>query len=209
MPAKQPKQPFVIGLTGGIASGKSTVAENFRELGATIVDTDVIAREVVAPGQPALAEIQASFGDGVIAADGNLDRKAMRSIIFADEAKRKELELILHPRIRQEASRRVSNAKGPYQMVVVPLLVKSPMKSDMQRILVVDCSEEIQIARLLERDTECDEQARRMVASQASRIERLTIADDVILNDDDLAQTRRQVEALHTQYLALAREYSD
>jgi len=191
-----------IGLTGGIASGKSTVADMFADLGATIIDTDLIAREVVEPGRPALDEIRKAFGDDVFTGNGSLDRKAMRAIIFADPTKRQLLESILHPRIRQEASDQAARAKGPYQIVVVPLLVESPMRTSMDRIVVVDCDEKVQLARLLARDAESPEQAQRIIDAQASRADRLAIADDVITNDGDLDETRQQVEWLHARYLA-------
>ena len=127
-----------IGLTGGIASGKSTVADLFRGLGAVIIDTDVIARDVVRPGSPALEEIRSQFGDSFIGADGKLDRRAMRNIVFADSDERAALEAILHPRIRAETLRQAESSGGPYQIVVVPLLAESPLRQNMQRILVVD-----------------------------------------------------------------------
>lgn len=195
-------EPLRIGLTGGIASGKSTVATLFAELGATVIDTDVIAREVVAPGQPALNEIIAHFGNAVIDGDGRLDRAAMRQLIFSNDAARKQLEAITHPRIREETVKQSARAGGSYQLIVVPLLTESPLRSYVDRILVVDCDESIQIERLLARDTESEEQARRILAAQASRADRLAIADDVIRNDGDLTDTRRQVEALHHSYLS-------
>ena len=200
--------PLSVGLTGGIASGKSTVADMFGELGVIVIDTDVIARDIVNPGQPALAEIGETFGAEVITADGSLDRKVMRSIVFAEPGKRKILESILHPRIREEAANQAAAATGPYQIIVVPLLVDSPMRSNMDRILVVDCGEQTQLARLLERDAETAAQAQRMMDAQASRTERLAIADDIIQNEGRLAETRHQVEALHSHYLTLAQERS-
>ena len=197
-------KPLRIGLTGGIASGKSTVADFFAELGATIIDTDVIAREVVAPGQPALEEVRDAFGDTVIDGNGHLDRAVMRQIVFTDGTARRQLENILHPRIRQEALRRAETAGGPYQLLVVPLLVESPLKEQVDRILVVDCSEETQVERLLARDAETEEQARRILAAQSSRAERLAIADDVVHNDVDLHFTESQVRALHFMYLQMA-----
>jgi dephospho-CoA kinase len=193
-----------VGLTGGIASGKSTVADMFADLGIAIVDTDVIAREVVAPGEPALDEIRAAFGDEVVDDHGRLDRKRLRSIVFADESRRELLESILHPRIREEAARRSAAATGPYHIVVVPLLTESPMRDDVDRILVVDCDEEVQLARLLARDAESKDQALRMIAAQASREERLNIGDDIIRNDGTVEETRRQVERLHRKYLSLS-----
>lgn len=196
-------RPLRIGLTGGIASGKSVVADMFAELGAVIIDTDVISREVVMPGQPALDEIRESFGPEVIAADGTLDRPAVRRLIFDDEPLRKELEAILHPRIRDETFQQASEAGGDYQLIVVPLLAESPLKDYVDRILVVDCDEQIQIDRLVERDGESLEQAQRILAAQAGRKERLAIADDVIDNGHTLDETRRQVQDLHGFYVAL------
>lgn len=197
--------PLRIGLTGGIASGKSTVAAMFAELGVPVVDTDVIAREVVEPGTPALDEIRDTFGTGVIAADGSLDRAAMRDLVFADDEARKALESIVHPRIRAETIAQAGTAGGEYQLIVVPLLVESPLRSFVDRVLVVDCSEETQVRRLLERDAGSEGQARRMLAAQASREARLAIADDVIGNEGDLGDTRRQVQQLHENYLEAAR----
>ncbi len=196
--------PPRIGLTGGIASGKTTVANLFAELGAAIIDTDVIAREVVAPGQPALEEIATAFGDEVLQADGSLDRGALRARIFASVEDRRRLEAITHPRIRAETLRQASEAGGPYQLIVVPLLVESPLRDSVDRILVVDCPEETQIERLMARDADSEAQARRILAAQASRSERLAIADDVVRNDGSLEDTRRQVAALHEIYRSLA-----
>lgn len=193
-----------IGLTGGIASGKSTVADFFAALGVPIVDTDVIARDVVEPGMPALDEIRDAFGDDVINDDGSLDRARLRKIVFADAARRMQLESILHPRIRDAAFQQATLASGPYVIIVVPLLFESPMKNAMDRILVVDCSEETQLRRLTERDNESAEQAQRIIAAQASRTERLSIADDVISNDESLTSTRDAVRSLHDYYLSLA-----
>jgi dephospho-CoA kinase len=194
-----------IGLTGGIASGKSLVADLFAARGVPVIDTDAIAREIVEPGQPALAEIAREFGADVIGADGRLDRRRLRELVFRDDARRRALEGILHPRIRRIAGERSRAAGGPYHLVVVPLLAESPMRSEMDRILVVDCSEKTQLERLLRRDAESETQARRMIAAQASRDERLAIADDVIDNDGSLEETERQVEHLHRKYLALAK----
>lgn len=199
-------QPFRIALTGGIASGKSVVADLFAELGVAVIDTDVIAREVVAPGRPALDEIRARFGDGMIAADGSLDRAAMRAAIFADSNARRDLEAILHPRIGAETRRQADAAGGRYQLIVVPLLVGSPLVEFVDRVLVVDCEEDTQIRRLLARDAESIEQARRILAAQAGREERLAIADDVINNDHSLAHLRDQVADLDRQYSRLLRE---
>jgi dephospho-CoA kinase len=195
---------FIVGLTGGIASGKSTIADFFGELGVTVIDTDIVAREVVRPGEPALGEIREAFGHGVIAADGTLDRQAMRQIVFADEEKRRTLESILHPRIREESFVQARSAGGPYVIIAVPLLYESPMSDSMDRILVVDCSEETQIRRLMARDGDSREQACRILATQATREQRLSIADDVIDNDRDLETSRQAVQGLHAQYCRLA-----
>lgn len=193
-----------VGLTGGIASGKSLVADLFAARGVPVIDTDVIAREVVEPGQPALAEIAREFGNEVIDAEGRLDRRKLRDLVFRDDKRRKTLEQILHPRIREVAEERARTAGGAYQVIVVPLLAESPMRASMDRILVVDCSEQTQLERLQRRDSESEAQARRMIAAQATRGERLAIADDVIDNDGSLEQTERQVERLHRKYLDLA-----
>lgn len=199
-----PASRFTVGLTGGIASGKSTIADRFAELGAAVIDTDVIAREVVAPGQPALDEIRAAFGNEVIGTDGGLDRAAMRRIVFADPSLRRRLEGILHPRIRDEASRQAAASSGPYRIVVVPLLVGSPMQEDMDRIVVVDVPEAVQLERLLGRDAGTPDEARRMIAAQASREARLAIADDVIDNGGSREDAAAQVDALHGRYVKLA-----
>lgn len=195
------EKPLRIGLTGGIASGKSTVADMFADLGVPVIDTDIIAREVVRPGEPALAEIREAFGAGVIAADGTLNRPAMRAIVFGDDAARRRLESILHPRIGRATREQAEAAGGDYQVIVVPLLVESSLREFVDRVLVVDCDEETQVARLLARDAESADQARRMLAAQSRRAERLAIADDVVGNDGSLDDTREQVLALHRRYL--------
>jgi dephospho-CoA kinase len=198
------KNPLRIGLTGGIASGKSMVADFFSELGAPVIDTDVIARQVVEPGAVALEEIRESFGDAIIKGDGSLDRQAMRKIVFADPDKRRRLEAILHPRIREATMLQVDGVTAPYMLIVVPLLVESPMLGLMDRVLVVDCNEEIQLERLLARDGENEATARSIIAAQASREARLAKADDVVINDSDADKARKQVLKLHQSYLSLA-----
>lgn len=202
--SSKPPRPLRIGLTGGVASGKTTVADFFADLGVPVIDTDVIARDVVAAGAPALAEIRKKFGAEVFDDDGSLDRKAMRNLVFSDAGKRRQLEQILHPRIREETVAQVQAVTCPYMIIVVPLLVESPMKDFVDRVLVVDCSEDVQLARLMARDTESEDQARRIIAAQASRDERLAIADDVVGNDGDLDDTRTGVAALHRQYLEMS-----
>lgn len=206
MAATATTRPLRIGLTGGIASGKSVVADMFAELGAPIIDTDVIAREIVLPGRPALDDIRERFGDDAIDQSGNLDRGAMRKRIFADEQARLDLEAILHPRIGAETRRRAETAGGDYQVIVVPLLVGSPLRQFVDRILVVDCDKDTQIQRLLARDAESIEQAQRILAAQSSRDERLAIADDIITNDGSLDDTRKQVTELDRRYRKLARQ---
>ena len=180
----------------------------FADLGVPIIDTDVIARALVQPGQPALEEIRSKFGSEVIDADGMLDRASLRNIVFADDEARSALESILHPRIREATVRMADDAEGPYQVIVVPLLVESPTRAFVDRVLVVDCDEDTQIARLLARDTETKEQAQRMLAAQSSRADRLAIADDVVTNDGDLQEVRDQVLSLHQAYLRRAAEHN-
>jgi len=197
-------QPLRIGLTGGIASGKSTVADMFAKYGVPIIDTDLIAREVVQPGQPALDDIRHEFGDDVITEDGSLDRAEMRRIVFSDEDARKRLEAITHPRIGDATRAQAAEAGGDYQIIVVPLLVTSALRDYVDRVLVVDCDEDTQIRRLIERDSEAEGQARRMLAAQSTRDERLAIADDVVSNTDNVEDTQQQVDKLHASYLRLS-----
>ena len=198
------KTPLRVGLTGGIASGKSTVADMFAELGVPVIDTDVIAREVVAPGMPALDEIRSRFGDEVFDDVGRLDRTALRKVIFENDRARTDLEAILHPLIGEETRRQSNEAGGTYQVIVVPLLVESSLRDFVDRILVVDCDEETQIRRLLARDAESRSQARRILAAQASREERLAIADDVVDNSADLDSLRARVGELDVSFRSLA-----
>ncbi len=193
-----------VGLTGGIASGKSFVTECFAALGASIVDTDVIAREVVEPGQPGLEAIQAQFGSEVIDGEGRLDRRHVRTLVFASAELRGQLEAILHPLIRARALADAAAATGPYVILVVPLLAEPGFSELVARVVVVDCDEAVQEARLVARDAHTLEEARRIMASQASRATRLAAADDVIHNDGDFNATRNQVEALHKKYLETA-----
>jgi dephospho-CoA kinase len=194
---------FKVGLTGGIASGKSLVADLFAEAGASIVDTDLIAREVVAPGEPGLAAIVEEFGDEVIHATGELDRRHMRTLIFGSQSRRQQLENLLHPLIRTRTLARIDSATGPYVMVVVPLLAETGFAELVDRVLVVDCNEATQTRRLMARDVHTSEEARRIIAAQASRAERLAVADDVIDNNGDVASTHQQVLELHNQYVSL------
>jgi dephospho-CoA kinase len=194
-----------VGLTGGIASGKSTVARRFAELGVPVIDADEVAREVVAPGEPALAAVVGRFGPAVLRGDGSLDRRALRGLVFADPAARRDLEAILHPPIRAAMEDRARRAAGPYVVLAIPLLVEGgDARSRVDRILVVDAGEEVQLARLQARDGSSAAEARAMLAAQASRAARLALADDVIDNSGDLATLRAHVDLLHQRYLALA-----
>ena len=193
-----------VGLTGGIASGKSLVAGMFAELGVPVIDTDAVARELVRPGQPALDEIITAFGREVLAPDGSLNRSALRERVFQDAGERSRLEAILHPRIRIRSLDLSAAAGGPYQVLVVPLLVESGFSELVDRVLVVDCPEALQRERLLTRDAGSPTLADRMIAAQLRREQRLAAADDVIDNSGDMDATRRQVASLHEKYLALA-----
>ncbi len=195
------RTPARIGLTGGIASGKSAAARYFSELGVPVIDTDVVAREVVEPGSAGLAGIAARFGNEVLQDDGTLDRAKLRSIVFANPDEREALETILHPLIREETMRQADAAGGDYQVIVVPLLVESPLKHFVDRILVIDCSEQTQVSRLVARDGGDVDSARRILAAQSTREQRLAIADDVISNEDSLVELELAVHALHEKYL--------
>ena len=193
-----------IGLTGGIASGKSAVAELFAGLGITVIDTDDIAREVVAPGQPGLQAVIDRFGPELLTADGQLDRQGLRKLVFADEASRRDLEAILHPLIRTRSLALAEQASGPYLLLVVPLLLESGFDALVDRVLVVDCPEDLQRARLMARDAETAERSASIVAAQVDRERRLAAADDVIDNSGSLEETGRQVAELHEKYLQIA-----
>jgi dephospho-CoA kinase len=195
---------YRVGLTGGIASGKTTVANLFAALGVPVVDTDLLAREVVAPGTPLLAQVAAHFGSGVLLPDGSLDRRELRSRIFADAGERQWLEQLTHPAIRALTDERSDAADGPYVIVAIPLLVETGAAARFERVLVIDCEPEIQLARLTARDGIALEEAKAMLAAQAPRAARLAVADDVIQNNGDVAHLRDQVEKLHLQYVTAA-----
>lgn len=193
-----------IGLTGGIASGKSTVADLFAARGATVLDSDVIAREVVEPGRPTLGALVNALGGGILDDDGRLDRAELRRRLFEDAATRRDIEAILHPAILAELERQAREAPGPYQVLVIPLLVENRLERIVDRVLVVDCAEEEQVRRLMARDGEDRESAFRMLATQASREQRLASADDVIDNGGQVAGLAAQVAALDRKYRDLA-----
>ena len=197
---------FAVGLTGGIGSGKSTVADRFGALGVPIVDTDVIAHRITAPHGIAMPEIAREFGPSFVATDGSLDRARMRTLIFSDDTARKRLEAITHPLIRAETQRQRDSAQGPYVIVVVPLLVESGnWKTRVDRVLTVDCSVETQIARVMRRNAFSREQVLAIIARQATREQRLAAADDTIVNEDALPDALQvQVDALHRAYLSYA-----
>ena len=198
------RAPYRVGLTGGIASGKTTVTDLFAELGATIVDTDLLAREVVARGTPLLEEIAAHFGSGILDAERGLDRRKLRERVFADAAERRWLESRTHPAIRELTDSRCAAATGPYCVVAIPLLVETGGASRFDRVLVVDCDPELQVKRLMARDGIDRDAALRMLAAQVSRADRLAVADDVVRNEGDLSSLRDQVEDLHIKYVAAA-----
>lgn len=200
------KRPLQIGLTGGIASGKSTVSGLFAALGVPVIDTDQIARDVVAPGTALQASVLARFGAHLLAPGGELDRRALRERVFADAAERQALENLLHPAIMAELGRRAASAGGAYQILAIPLLVEHNLKSSVDRVLLVDCNPELQLRRVQVRDGVTRDQAQAVLAAQAPRAARLSVADDVISNDGDLQRLRDQVEILHSRYGALARE---
>jgi dephospho-CoA kinase len=233
---------FTVGLTGGIGSGKSTVADCFAALGVSVIDTDVIARDLTAPGGAALEEIRAVFGETVMQADGTLDRAALRRRVFADGVARRQLEAILHPRIRRLVEQTLATLTAPYALIVIPLLVQRQdhpqgagrgCKADksatttprpkgerlaaypsrveaggyrdmLNRVLVVDCPEDVQIARVKARSGLAQDEIKAILAAQAGRAERLAVADDIIVNTATLEALRAEVAALHQRYLALA-----
>ena len=193
-----------IGLTGGIASGKSTVEQRFTELGVSVINADDSARAVVAQGSPGLAAVVERFGAGILTPQGELDRRELRSLIFSDSARRKELEAILHPLIRADMEQRSSQATGPYVVLSIPLLVEGNSRGRWDRVLVVDADESLQLARLMSRDAVSAAEARATLAAQAPRAARLAAADDVLANSGTVADLRQAVDLLHRRYLELA-----
>jgi dephospho-CoA kinase len=197
---------LVIGLTGGIGSGKSAAAQEFARLGATVIDTDAIAHELTGPGGAALGEVKRLFGAEFLDAAGAMDRKRMRDLVFSDPAQKKRLEALLHPMIRAEIEQRTAAATGPYVVQVVPLLLESPdYRRRVARVLVVDCPEALQVARVRQRSAMSEAEVRRIIASQIERQTRLAAADDVIDKSGTVAALQQRVREMHEHYLRLAR----
>ena len=196
---------LIIGLTGGIGSGKTAVSDRFAALGVPVVDTDLISRQLVEPGQPLLKTIIREFGESYQDASGKLDRAALRRLIFSEPQARHKLESILHPAIRQEAERQLARVRADYAILVIPLLVENGADYPLDRILVVDTPESRQIERVMQRDGSSRESVQDILNSQASRAQRLRLADDVIMNDADLSALNASVDKLHGRYLQLTR----
>lgn len=197
---------WVLGLTGGIGSGKSTVADLFVARGASLVDTDAIAHELTGAQGAALPELVAAFGSRVLAPDGSLNRPYLREKVFSDPEAKARLESILHPWIRSLSAERCRQSRAPYVVLAVPLLVESGnWQQRCQRVLVVDCDEAVQMRRVMARSNLPEDQVRRIMAAQATRAQRLAVADDLIDNNGDLAALLPQVDRLHQRYLALSR----
>lgn len=206
MVAQASPHRFSIGLTGGIGSGKSTVADLFAAHGAAVIDTDLIARQLTAAGGRAIEAIKLAFGAGFITASGAMDRDKMRVTVFANPSEKKRLETILHPLIREETEYAAAQAEGTYLLFVVPLLVESGLwKQRVSRVLTIDCSEEIQIRRVMQRNKLTEPQVRAIMATQAPREARIAAADDIIVNENDTAALIPQVQRLHDLYVSLAR----
>lgn len=197
---------FIVGLSGGIGSGKTAVSDRFATHGITVVDADVIARQVVEPGRDALKTIQQHFGDAIVDANGELQRAELRKRIFSNAEDKQWLEALLHPLIATETLNQLEQAKGPYVIYVSPLLVEGGQKALCDRLLVIDVPESVQVARTMTRDDNDRAQVERIMASQASRQQRLDAADDVIDNSGDIEHLDAEVETLHQQYLAYAEE---
>jgi len=196
---------LIIGLTGGIGSGKSTAAEIFAELGVPVIDTDIIAHELTRPGQPAVEEIAARLGRDVLSVNGDLDRDRLRRLVFQDPQKRLQLEQILHPRILDEVDRRIHRLNAPYCIVVIPLLFEKNLQARVDRTLVIDCPESLQRERVLQRPEMDPTQVDAILQSQLSREARRERADDIVTNTTDLDTLRQQIMGLHARYSALDR----
>ncbi len=199
------RRVFKVGITGGIASGKTAVSDRFAALGVPVIDTDVLAREVVAVGTAGLQQVVAAFGEDILREDGSLARDRLREIVFADEDARRRLEGLLHPLIWDAARARIAALDTPYCVVVIPLLAEGGSVDRVDRVLVVDCDPSVQLQRLMQRDGATAESAQRILTAQASREARLAIADDVLVNDGDLHALDGEVAQLHARYTLLAR----
>ena len=194
---------LIIGLTGGIGSGKSVASDKFKSLGITIVDADVASRTVVEPGKPALKEIEDHFGSGIITAEGKLDRNNLREIIATDPEERKWLESVLHPKIGEQITKEISESTSVYTLFVAPLLLETNSQEMCSRVVVVDVPKEVQIQRTAERDKVSPNQVEQMVAAQMDREKRLENADDVLLNSGTIEDLEKQVEELHNKYIQM------
>jgi dephospho-CoA kinase len=199
---------FRVGLTGGIASGKTAVARAFEARGIPVIDTDQLARDVVRPGTPGLAAVVAAFGSDFLTPAGELDRRRLRELVFSDAERRRQLEAILHPAIRAAIDTELAKIHAPYVVIAIPLLAEGGRRDRVERVLVVDCPPEVQKARLIARDGGTPAAADAIIAAQATRAERLAIADDRIVNDGSLADLDAAVAELHRRYLSLAADHA-
>lgn len=199
-------RPMRVGLTGGIGSGKSTVKDCFVELGVPAIDADEISHRITGPGQEALKEVVARFGAESLDESGNLNRQYLRQLIFAEPAMKNALEAIVHPRVRKEIQAFINKVTYPYCVICIPLLLETGGQSSMDRVLVVDVPEEIQVARVTRRDDTDEEQTRNIIKAQASRSERLRAAHDIIVNDGTIDDLKIQVGKLHDKYIGLSRQ---
>ena len=197
---------YVVGLTGGIGSGKSAAAQIFRTCGVEVIDADSLAREVVEPGQPALSDIAAYFGSELLTAEGHLDRAALRKIVFSNPEQKSWLENLLHPLIAKLLQRRLNATKSPYAILESPLLLETEQYKLVDRVIVIDVNEEIQIARSVRRDGSDEAVIRSIIASQIDRSKRIQHADDLVSNEEGLEQLREKIEALHSKYLGMVAE---
>ena len=197
---------YVVGLTGGIGSGKSVAAQMFRAWGVEVIDADSLAREVVEPGQPALGDIAAHFGSELLTAEGYLDRAALRKVVFSNPEQKSWLENLLHPLIAELLQRRLNATKSPYAILESPLLLETEQYKLVDRVIVIDVNEEIQIARSVRRDGSDEAVIRSIIASQIDRSKRIQHADDLVSNEEGLEQLREKVEALHSKYLGMVAE---
>jgi dephospho-CoA kinase len=197
--------PYIVGLTGGIGTGKTTVSDLLARMGADVVDTDEVSRALTAPGGTAMAEIEDRFGSEYVGPDGALDRARMRKLVFSDEHARRDLEGILHPLVRRDSQHLIAKSTGPYVVVVVPLLLETRTYRGLaHRVLVVDCAPETQVARVMKRSNLSREEVLAIMATQISRAERLRNADDIVNNDDGVEALETQLAPLHQRYLRYA-----